>query len=165
MPSRSSFSILALAAFLLACPGAAEAQEKAKVKVKVLKPLVLTSMQDLDFGMIAAPDLASPVTVSIGQDGVLDCPAPLTCSGNALPAMYNVKGSKRARVLISIVASDLVNPADGSRLVFTPDAPASIDLPNSGKRGLDFAVGGAIEIDPAASGDYSGTIEVTVDYR
>ncbi|MBB3764063.1 DUF4402 domain-containing protein [Sphingomicrobium lutaoense] len=168
MQLRNLFATLSLAGALFAAPGEASAQGKsqgAKVKVKVLKPLSLTSLQDLDFGTVAVPTIASPVTISIGQDGTLDCPAPLACSGVAMPALYNVKGSKEAAVIVTIVANDLVNPIDGSRLAFTPDGPDRIQLPNNGNKGLDFAVGGAIRIEPDSSGDYEGTIEVVVDYE
>ena len=49
---------------------------------------------------------------------------------------------------------------------FTPTAPASVTLVNSGNPGRDFNVGGSITIPSTATdGVYSGVIEVTVDYQ
>lgn len=160
--------MLAAALAFMLIPQAATAQPvngNAKVKVKVLKPLVITKQQDLDFGIIAAPSLSGNVTVSISQSGVLDCPAPLTCSGTALPALYNIKGSNRAPVDIVVSGTDLVNPADSTTIALTLDAPTFVTLPNSGNRGSDFNVGGSIEIHDGASGTYEGTIEVTAEYQ
>lgn len=141
------------------------ANGNAKVKVKVLKPLVITKQQDLDFGIIAAPSLSGTVTVTISQGGVLSCPAPLTCSGTALPALYNIKGSNRAPVDIVVNGTDLVNPADSTTIALTLDAPSVVTLPNSGNKGTDFNVGGSIEIHDGASGVYEGTIEVIAEYQ
>ncbi|WP_260482148.1 DUF4402 domain-containing protein [Sphingomicrobium flavum] len=164
-------SVRVLLAAIMMCallPQAAFAQPKsqgAKVKVTVLKPLVLTKVQDLDFGVIAAPALAGDVTVSISQAGVLGCPAPLICSGLAQPATYNVKGSNRAAVTINVNVGDLTNAADGTTLAFTATAPSIINLPNSGNKGTDFAIGGSIVLTDGASGAYEGTIEVIAEYQ
>ena len=45
------------------------------------------------------------------------------------------------------------------------DAPATISLPNSGGKGVDFPLGGSIRLDSTtADGTYVGTFNVTVDY-
>ena len=50
-------------------------------------------------------------------------------------------------------------------LAFSPNAPATVTLTNSGAPGTNFNVGGSISIAPATvDGLYVGNIEVTVDY-
>jgi hypothetical protein len=70
---------------------------------------------------------------------------------------------------VRVTAPDvtLVNQADASRtLVLTVDAPATVDLPNSGNKGVVFAIGGSVSVSSGtADGLYSGTFDVTVDYQ
>ena len=60
----------------------------------------------------------------------------------------------------------LVNQSDSSKtLTMTVDSPGTVNLPNSGNKGVDFSLGGRIPLSsPTASGVYSGTFNVTVDY-
>jgi hypothetical protein len=101
------------------------------------------------------------------QAGVVTCGSGgLTCSGTPVSAEYNVQGTNNQVVQIFAVASPLTNANDGSTLSFTPNAPATVTLTNSGVPGNDFEVGGAITILPATTdGVYSGDINVTVDYQ
>lgn len=98
--------------------------------------------------------------------GVLSCPGGLTCSGTPRPAIFNTSGTNGQVVRIFAAQSDLVNASDGSKIRFTPVAPASVTLTNSGFPGKDFNVGGSIVIPSTATdGLYSGTIEVTAEYQ
>jgi hypothetical protein len=68
---------------------------------------------------------------------------------------------------VASAASNLTNTTSGGSetLSFTPDAPATVALGNSGAVGVNFTVGGAITIaDTTVGGLYVGDIEVTVDY-
>jgi hypothetical protein len=137
----------------------------APARASVVKPLVFTSKQNLDFGMVmlGAP---GPSTVSLSMAGVLSCGAGLTCSGLARPAIFNLQGSNGQVVRITAVASDLTNSADGSKLRFTPVAPASVTLTNSGFPGRDFNLGGSIAITSTTTdGTYTGNIVVTAEYQ
>ena len=137
----------------------------AKANVKVLKPLTFASKQDLDFGQIILGGTGTK-TVSVSSTGVLTCAAELTCSGATRPAIFNVTGSNGEVVRIFAAASDLVNATDGTKIRFTPVAPVSVTLTNSGMPGLDFNVGGSIAIPSTATdGEYSGVMDVTVDYQ
>jgi len=145
--------------------GARAATISAPAKVNVVKPLVFTSKQNLDFGTILL-GAAGTSTVSLSMAGVLSCGTGLTCSGTPLPAIFNVQGSNGQVVRITAVASDLTNSTDGSKLRFTPVAPASVTLTNSGAPGKDFNLGGSIAIPSTTTdGTYSGNIEVTADYQ
>lgn len=155
-------------AFLLGMPaaGAQAAQTTIKASAKVVKALKLTAVQDLQFGQILLPTTPGTYTVSISMSGVRTCASGLTCTGTALPAIFNLAGSNGQVVRVTTAQSDLVNAADGSKLRFTPIAPVTVTLTNSGNPGTNFNVGGSISIPSSASdGTYSGNIEVTVDYQ
>jgi hypothetical protein len=144
---------------------ASAAQITIQANANVVKALAFTSKQDLDFGMIMLPPGPGTSTVSMGITGALTCPAGATCSGATRPAIFNVQGTNRMVVQIFVAQSDLVNAADGSKIRFTPVAPTSITLTNSGAPGIDFNVGGAIAIPSTADGTYIGNVEVTADYQ
>jgi len=145
--------------------GARAASITASVNANVVKPLVFTSKQNLDFGTVLL-GAAGTSTVSLSMAGVLSCGSGLTCSGVARPAIFNVQGSNGQVVRITAVASDLTNSTDGSKLRFTPIAPASVTLTNSGAPGKDFNLGGSIAIPSTTTdGAYTGNIEVTAEYQ
>lgn len=162
-----SLAMLSLAVLVAAGPlaPAQAASVSVAVKASVLKPLQLISRQNLDFGQIILPTTGGSVTVGISTGGILSCPAPLLCTGTARPAILNVSGTNGRTALIMTTASDLVSGA-GDRLRFVPVAPGSVTFPNSGNKGVDFNVGGSIAVSPATpGGNYSGTVQVTVDYQ
>ncbi len=157
-----------LFALLAAIPatGARAATINASAKAKVVKPLTFTVKRNLDLGTIMLSSTPGTSTVSLSMAGVLSCGSGLTCSGAPLPAIFNVAGTNGNVVRITAVASDLINATDGSTLRFTPIAPASVTLTNSGSPGKDFNVGGSITISPTTTdGTYTGNIEVTADYQ
>lgn len=137
-----------------------------KASAKVAKPVTLSVKQSLDFGTIMLSGAPGERIVSISMAGALTCPTGLTCTGAPRPAIFNTSGSQGQVVRIFALQSDLTNASDGSKLRFTPVAPASVTLTNSGSPGKDFNVGGSIAIPSTATdGLYSGTIEITVDYQ
>ncbi|WP_265570324.1 DUF4402 domain-containing protein [Sphingomicrobium nitratireducens] len=168
MTLPATFLRLLLAAFLIGAPSLAHAQSvkaSAKVSVQLKKPVVLTKLQDLDFGLIVGLQAgASPTAVTMTRDGTLTCPVPLRCSGAPLPGLYNIMGSNSAQVSISVTGADLVNAVSGATIGFTADGPTLLQLPNSGNKGVDFGVGGTIVVPSDAAGDYEGVITVTADY-
>lgn len=142
------------------------AQTTIQASAKVVKSLTLASKQDLDFGTIMMSGSAGTFTVSISATGVVTCPTGFTCTGTPKPAILNVTGSNGNVVRITALPSDLVNTTDGSKIRFTPVAPASLTLTNSGSPGKDFNIGGSIAIPSTTTdGTYSGNIEVTIDYQ
>jgi hypothetical protein len=157
----------ALALFLGSMPlaRAQAAQITVKATAKVSKALTFTSKQDLDFGTVMLAAGAGTSTVSISMTGVLTCPTGATCTGAARPAILNVAGANGQVVRIVTAPSDLVNAANGNTIRFTPVAPASVTLSNSGAPGKDFNVGGSIAVPSSSDGTYSGDIQVTVDYQ
>ncbi len=151
---------------LIAAPAPAETIT-ARVNAKVVKPLVLKRLQDLDMGMaLLGPGTWSEATLTLSRDGVLTCPAQLTCSGATQVALYNVSGSNQQAVRVSAPDVTLVNQSDSTQtLTMAVDAPATVTLTNSGSKGVSFPLGGSIQLDSTtAEGTYTGTFNVTVDY-
>lgn len=144
---------------------ARSAETTIKASAKIVKSLELSSKQNLDFGTITLSGTPGTYTVSISLTGQVTCPSGATCSGPALPAIMNAQGSQGQVVMISVAASNLVNALDNSSIPFTPVAPASITLTNSGFPGRDFNVGGSIAIPSTADGTYSGNVVVTANYQ
>ncbi len=166
LPATSRTLAALAAAALLAAPAPAETIT-AKVNAKVVKPLVLKRVADLDMGMaLLAPGTWSGATLSLSRGGVLTCPAQLTCSGATQVAQYNVSGSNQSTLRISAPDVTLVNQSDSTQtLTMAVDAPATVRLTNSGSKGVDFPLGGSIQLDSTtAEGTYLGTFNVTVDY-
>lgn len=160
--------LAALALMGLVPTGHAQAaQTTIQANANIVKALTLTRKQDLDFGTILLSGATGTFNVSISMAGVVSCPAGFTCSGTPKPAILNVTGTNGNVVRITALPSDLVNATDSNqKLRFTPVAPATITLTNSGSPGKDFNVGGSIAIpSTAADGVYSGNIEVTIDYQ
>ena len=164
-PAIFGTTLLAAVAATLPVAPAQAASTNAVVKAGLIKPLVLTAKQDFDFGQIILPLSGTAVTISVSQAGVRTCPAPATCNGTAKQAIFNVQGSNQQVVKISAPAINLTNAA-GNTLLFTPIAPATITLTNSGNPGLDFNIGGSITVSSTtADGNYTGTLVVTADYQ
>jgi hypothetical protein len=140
----------------------------ATARARIVRPLLLTATRNLDFGTITLGTVAAGgETVSMNQAGTVSCGAGgLTCSGTPVSATFNVQGTNNQVVVITAVASTLTNANDATTLSFSPNAPASVTLTNSGAPGTNFNVGGAITIVPATTdGVYTGNMNVTVDYQ
>ena len=145
---------------------AANATQNATATARIIKPLSLTSTQNLDLGSITLVGSGS-TTVGINQAGTLSCPAGnVTCSGSTQVAIYKVTGTNNQSVSVSAPDFELVNQSDNTKkLMLDVDAPSSFNLGNSGSVGSSFPIGGAVTVDGAtAEGTYVGTFAVTVNY-
>ena len=156
------------AAFLAATQAVAAPSQNAPVKASVVKPLVLSWVQDLSLGnILLKPGTWSGATVSITRGGSFSCTNPnTTCSGAVRAASYRVIGSNNQVVRISAPPVTLVHQSDSSKqLLLAVDSPGTITMPNSGQQGVVFSLGGSINLSSAtAEGVYAGTFNVTVDY-
>lgn len=164
---RAKIAIAALFACVAAGP-AHSATINAQAQAKVIKPLVLTSIQDLDLGtLLLAPGTWSGATVRLSRSGAFTCPANVTCSGVTQVAKYNVSGTNNQTVTIIAPNVTLVNQSDpGKTLTLVVDSPGTVLLTNSGPPGTNFPLGGSITISSStAEGDYVGTFNVSVDYQ
>jgi spore coat protein U-like protein len=147
---------------------AAAATQSASVTANAVKPLVISKLQDLDFGSVTlGPGTWSNASVSLSQSGAFSCTsANVVCSGVTTVAQYNVQGSNKQTVRISAPNVTLVNQSDPTKtLILVTDAPATILLTSSGIPGTNFSIGGSVTLSSTtAAGTYSGTFNVTVDY-
>jgi spore coat protein U-like protein len=144
------------------------ATQSASVTANAVKPLVISKLQDLDFGSVTlGPGTWSNASVSLSQSGAFSCTnANVVCSGVTTVAQYNVQGSNKQTVRISAPNVTLVNQSDPTKtLTLVTDAPATILLTSSGIPGTNFSIGGSVTLSSTtAAGTYSGTFNVTVDY-
>jgi hypothetical protein len=152
-----------------ASAAAVGATTPATATAKIVKPLTLTASGALDFATILIPSggVTATRTIKVSAGNVLDCAggnAEVVCSGTTSVPTYNVKGTNKMVVNIIKTASSLTG-SNGGTLAFRPTGQATATLPNSGNTGVDFQIGGDIDIVPATvDGTYSGNIDVTVDY-
>jgi spore coat protein U-like protein len=147
---------------------AVAATQTASVTANAVKPLVISKLQDLDFGSVTlGPGSWSNATVTLSQSGVFSCAnANVVCSGVTSVAQYNVQGSNKQIIRISAPNVTLVNQSDSTKtLTLVTDAPATLVLTSSGIPGNNFSIGGSVTLDSTtAAGAYVGTFNVTVDY-
>jgi hypothetical protein len=168
----TALAVTAAAVAAVATPAAAapvSATTNATAKARVLRPLQLTSKQNLDLGIIVLSGTgAYSSTVSISRAGVFNCDnnsGKVTCSGTTQNAIYNVAGTNNQVVKIAAPNVTLSDGA-GNNLTLTPDFASTVTLTNSGAPGNDFGVGGSITVTNATpDGVYTGTFAVTADYQ
>jgi hypothetical protein len=163
---------LGAALTLAATPAfAVNPDQQAKANAKIIKPLVLTWVKDLDLGTIVLSGAGtwSGAVVSVDQNGNFSCTSGnVTCSGNNDEAVYHLAGTNQQVVTITSPATvTLSNLTDGtSSLTMTVNAPATVTMPNSGTAGKDVGVGGSITVaSNTPDGVYQGTFAVTADYQ
>jgi len=139
--------------------------KQATATARIIKPLTLVWVDDLDLGSITLVD-AGPTTVGITRFGVFSCPgAAVTCSGTPKVAKYKITGTNNQVVTVNSGNVTLTGPVGSTPLSLSVDAPASVNLGSSGTSGTDFAIGGSISVaGTQAEGTYTGTFAVTVEY-
>jgi len=141
----------------------------ATATAKIVKPLTLTKTGNLDFATILIPasGVTAMRTIKLVPGSPLDCAGGSTevaCSGTTSYPTYTVVGTNKMVVNVIKTAS-LLNGNNGGTLAFRPTGPASVTMPNSGNTGVNFDIGGEIDIvSGTVDGTYSGNIDVTVDY-
>ena len=139
-------------------------------KAKILKALKLTKGPDLDFGTIVVGAVVGTERVTVTSTGRtcgLGAGSQLVCDASAAfsAAQFNVQGSNRQLVNISVPDTVTMNGPGSATLVVDLTAPTSLTLTSSGTPGDDFYVEGSVDL--AAStpeGDYSVNFDVTVEY-
>jgi hypothetical protein len=144
-----------------------EPVRQATATARIIKPLTLTWVADLNFGSITLVD-TGPTTVAVARDGSRSCPGTaVTCSGASSAAAYRITGVNNQVVTVNAGNVSLANTTDPTlpSLLMNIDAPANINLGNSGTAGTPLLIGGNISVSGAtAEGLYSGTLAVTVEY-
>jgi hypothetical protein len=142
---------------------------QATANAKIYKPLTISKVQNLDFGVIVLTGASfAGEVVSMNQAGAVTCGSNpgvlLTCSGAPQAAKYHLVGTNNATVTVSSPGFNLTGPGT---LAFTPNAPATVNLGAAGATtGVDFSIGGSITLaSTTPDGVYSGTFAVTADYQ
>ena len=142
---------------------------QATATAKIFRPLTISSVQNLDFGVIVLTGASfAGEVVSMNQSGVVTCGSNpgvlLTCSGAPQQAKYKLVGTNNAAVTVTSPGFNLTGPGT---LAFTPNAPATVNLGAAGSTtGVTFGIGGSITLaSTTPDGVYSGTFAVTADYQ
>ena len=169
--NKSIATVGAFAAMIVASSPAAAVSPatQATANAKIYKPLTISKVQNLDFGVIVLTGASfAGEVVSMSQAGVVTCGSSpgvlLTCSGAPQAAKYHLVGTNNAIVTVTSPGFNLTGPGT---LAFTSNAPATVNLGASGSStGVDFSIGGSITLaSTTPDGVYSGTFAVTADYQ
>jgi len=166
----TSLAATVAAVALTATPAmAVGSSQNATATARVVKPLTLAWVQDLDLGTIVLSGTGTwgTTTVGITNAGSFTCGnSNVTCSGATKAAQYKVTGTNNQVVTITAPNVTLTNQNDNTKtLTLTVDNPGTVNLGSSGSSGLTFGLGGSIGVDSATTdGTYSGTFNVTVNY-
>lgn len=151
---------------------AVTAQTDATARVRILRPLTLTSSQNLDMGDIVLSGTAPyTATVKLSSANVRTCAANVTCSGTTSVARYDLTGTKGQAVSISAPNVTLNGPGGATLTLKTVDASnvpyysTSVTLdPTTGAASV--AIGGEVTVaDTTADGVYTGQFAVTAQYQ
>lgn len=162
----TKFAVRALAGIaLVSAPLAANAaQITATMSANVVKPVQLTKVQDMDYGTLLVSNYTGTRNVVMTRAGAVSCPVEITCSGATKQARFNVQGTNKMVVGISVTSGGLVNGS--STIPFTPDVISSLTMTNSGAPGTDVDIGGTLTVDGSIPGGvYTGTLTITADYQ
>jgi hypothetical protein len=138
----------------------------------IIRPITLAKTSDIAFGKIVRPSTGtSTVTIDptsgtrsiSGGDGVL-------LSSTATRAAYNVGGEGGQSFSISVPASFALAHSGGSGPISVTLTGTATSGTLSGSLGADgtssFGVGGSFDVSSStATGTYSGTFTVTVQYN
>ena len=152
----------AIAALAMNASAAHAASATGTATAKILRQITLTKTSDLQYATIISGAAAS--TVGVSTAGAVSCGANLTCTGTTTAANFNVQGTNGAVVLVGGDSSVTLNGSLGGTMssTLTYSAP-NITLSATGG---SFQVGGTLSVGAnQASGDYSGTFNVTANYQ
>jgi hypothetical protein len=169
----TALAATATAIALSATPAAAApvgpADRNATATARIVKPLTLNWVQDLNLGtvLLSGAGAWSGAVVSIAHDGTFSCASTnVVCSGTTQVARYRVTGTNRQQVTITAPNVTLTNANNAAQtLVMAVSNPGTVTLPNAGNTGIEFPLGGSITVDSTTGdGVYTGNFNVTVDY-
>lgn len=162
----TKFALRSLAGIALASASitANAAQITATMSANIAKPVQLTKIQDMDYGTLLVSNYTGTRNVVITRAGAVTCPVEITCSGAPKQARFNIQGSNKMVVGITVTSGGLVN---GSNTIpFTPDVASSVTMTNSGAPGTNVDIGGTLTVDGSIPGGlYTGTLTITADYQ
>jgi len=152
----------AIAALAMNASAAQAASATGTATAKILRQITLTKTSDLQYATIISGATAS--TVAVSTAGAVTCGAGLTCTGTTTAGNYTVQGTNGAVVLVGGDSSVTLNGSLGGTMTstLTYSSPNITLSPTGGS----FQVGGTLSVGAnQASGDYSGTFNVTANYQ
>jgi hypothetical protein len=152
----------AIAALAMNASAAQAASATGTAKAKILRQITLTNTSDLQYATIISGATAS--TVAVSTAGARTCGANLTCTGTPTSANFNIAGTDGAVVLVGGDSSVTLNGSLGGTMASTLTySAANVTLTATGG---SFQVGGTLSVGAnQASGDYTGTFNVTANYQ
>lgn len=162
-----SAGAIAMLALISSPATAVSPATQATANAKIYKPLTISAVQNLDFGVVVLAGASfTGESVAMDTSGTVTCgttAGDLTCSGSAQVAKYHLVGSDNANVTITSPGFNLSNGT--ATLPFTPTFPGTVNLGSTGA--VDFSIGGAIDnlANTTSDGVYTGTFQVTADYQ
>lgn len=162
----TKFALRSLAGIALASASitANAAQITATMSANIAKPVQLTKIQDMDYGTLLVSNYTGTRNVVMTRAGAVTCPVEITCSGAPKQARFNIQGSNKMVVGITVTSGGLVNGS--STIPFTPDVASSVTMTNSGAPGTNVDIGGTLTVDGSIPGGlYTGTLTITADYQ
>ena len=157
---------------LFASPALAADTEAFTATARIVSPLTLTNVNDLNFGTITKlPGLpVAGQAVVVGRSGgsaATSCGANLLCTTPTV-ASFNVSGSIGQGLTVTTSAvTSLGRVGGGGSVAFAADAPGTVALagPGVGAGTASFEIGGSITVSSATpDGSYTADVDVTVEY-
>jgi hypothetical protein len=138
------------------------AAQTGNASASIQQAISITENTAMDFGIIAVDGSAGTVTIS--SAGAVSGPAGYTFSGSPAAGTFTDSGDASTAVTISFTAGSLTGPGTAMTLNnFTHDAGGTPTTDALGD--LTFNVGADLGVNlTQASGAYSGTYTVTVNY-
>ena len=152
----------AIAALAMNASAVQAASATGTAKAKILRQITLTNTSDLQYATVISGATAS--TVAVSTAGAATCGAGLTCTGTTSAANFNIAGTNGAVVLVGGDSSVTLNGSLGGTMSSSLTYSATnVTLTATGG---SFQVGGTLSVGAnQASGDYSGTFNVTANYQ
>lgn len=165
----AALAVTATPALAATGPTIVSPDKQATATARVVKPLTLTWVRDLDLGTIVLSGAGawSGATVSIDQAGAFSCTdSNVTCSGATQNAEYNITGTNNQVVTVTAPDVTLTDQNDSTKtLTLAVNAPQTVTLASSGSNPTPLDIGGSITVaSNTPDGTYQGTFAVTVNY-
>lgn len=171
MKNFARLAALAVAATVTATPALAQSAQvpagsEPQGRARIIKPLSLEALTDMNFGDITVEDTG--VATVNALTGAVSCTGGLTCPGASSAATWRVRGTNDQWVDIlkpaTVTLTHTTSPGD--TLTLNVVGQDDLQLSSSGMSGTDFGLGGNINV-PATARDglYEGSIVVTVQYQ
>ena len=157
------FALLAAAATMaFGASSANAATASADATATILQQITVTKTADLAFGTIVVGATGGNVTVS-NSGGAITCAAALACSGTNGAAAFNVVGTVGEAVTVTVAPTvSLTSGSNSMTATLNPNFSGSYTLAASN----NLRVGGTLAVGAnQASGVYSGSFDVTVNYQ